>query len=74
MFDGFRNMETIILAVFSYDRLGSSQRPTNFILLPNWDAFAQRCSLKSVFLKSFQNSQENISARVCLLRKLQASA
>ena len=35
MFDGFRNMETIILAVFSYDRLGSSQRPTNFILLPN---------------------------------------
>ena len=34
MFDGFRNMETIILAAFSYDRLGSSQRPTNFILLP----------------------------------------
>ena len=74
MFDGFRNMETIILSVFSCDWPGWSQRPTNFILLPNWDAFAQRCSVKNVFLKSSQNSQENISARACLLRKLQASA
>ena len=33
----------------------------------------QRCSIKKVLLKILQNSQENICARVCFLRKLQAS-
>ena len=36
------------------------------------EAVAQRCSVKKVFLKISQNSQENTCARVCFLTKLQA--
>ena len=35
-------------------------------------AVAQRCSVKKVFLQISQNSQENTSARVSFLIKLQA--
>ena len=38
------------------------------------EAVAQRCSVKKVFLKNFQNSQENICARVSFLLKLKAEA
>ena len=37
------------------------------------EAFAQRCSVKKVFLEISQNSQENTCARVSFLMKLQAS-
>ena len=37
------------------------------------EAVVQRCSIKMVLLKISQNSQENISARVSFLIKLQAS-
>ena len=36
------------------------------------EAVAQRCSIKKVFLKISQNSQENTCARVSFLIKLQA--
>ena len=36
------------------------------------EAVVQKCSLKKVFLKISQNSQENTSARVSFLIKLQA--
>ena len=39
-------------------------------LLP--EAVAQRCSVKNVVLEISQNSQENTSARVPFLMKLQA--
>ena len=39
----------------------------------NIEAVAQRCSVKEVFLKISQNSQENTCARVYFLIKLQAS-
>ena len=48
-----------------------------WILLPvssYTEAIAQRCSAKKVFLEILQNSQENTSARVSFLIKLQASA
>ena len=47
-----------------------------WILLPvssYTEAIAQRCSAKKVFLEILQNSQENTSARVSFLIKLQAS-
>ena len=37
------------------------------------EAVAQRCSVKNVFLEIFQNSQENICARVSFLIKSHAS-
>ena len=37
------------------------------------EAVVRRCSLKKVFLKISQNSQENTCARVSFLIKLQAS-
>ena len=37
------------------------------------EAISQRCSVKKVFLEISQNSQENTSARVSFLSKLQAS-
>ena len=37
------------------------------------EAVAQRCSVKNMFLEISQNSQENTSARVSFLIKLQAS-
>ena len=37
------------------------------------DAVARKCSVKKVFLEVSQNSQENTSARVSFLIKLQAS-
>ena len=42
----------------------------HFILSP--EAVVQRCSVKKVFLKISQNSQENTCAKVSLLIKLQA--
>ena len=36
-----------------------------------WEAVIQRCSVKKVFLKISQNSEENICARVSFLIKLQ---
>ena len=36
----------------------------------NAEAFAQRCSVKKVFLEISQNSQETICARVSFLIKL----
>ena len=36
------------------------------------EVVVQRCSVKKVFLKTLQNSQENTSARVSFLIKLQA--
>ena len=39
-----------------------------------WRSRHQRCSIKKVFLKISQNSQENTCARVTFLIKLQASA
>ena len=41
---------------------------------PPAEAVARRCSVKKVFLEILQNSQENISARVSFLIKLQSSA
>ena len=38
------------------------------------EAVDQRCSVKKVFLRIWQNSQENTCARVLFLIKLQASA
>ena len=38
------------------------------------EAVVQRCSVKKVFLKFLQNSQENTCARICFLLKLQANA
>ena len=38
------------------------------------EAVVQRCSVKKVFLKISQNSQENTCARVYFLIKLQALA
>ena len=40
----------------------------------NTEAVAQKCSVKKVFLKILQNSQENTCARVSFLIKLQASS
>ena len=37
------------------------------------EAFFRNCSVKKVFLKNSQNSQENICVRVSFLIKLQAS-
>ena len=37
------------------------------------EAIVRRCSVKKVFLEIFQNSQENTSARVSSLIKLQAA-
>ena len=39
----------------------------------NSEAVIRRCSVKKVFLKISQNSQENTCARVSFLTKLQAS-
>ena len=39
-----------------------------------WVAVAQRCSVKKIFLKTSQNSQENTCARVSFFIKFQASA
>ena len=36
------------------------------------EAVAQRCSVKKVFLETLQNSQDNASARLSFLTKLQA--
>ena len=41
---------------------------------PESEAVARRCSVKKVFLKISQYSQENTCARVSLLIKLQADA
>ena len=38
------------------------------------EAVVQRCSVKIVFLKNWQNSQENTYARVSFLIKLQPQA
>ena len=40
----------------------------------NAEAVTQKCSVKKVFLKIFQNSKESTCARVSFLTKLQASA
>ena len=44
------------------------------ILRGSQEAVAQRCSVKKVFLKISQNSQENNCARVSFLIKLQTEA
>ena len=44
------------------------------ILQIQTEAVVQRCSIKQVFLKIWQNSQENTCARVSFLIKLQAEA
>ena len=42
------------------------------IILERAEAVVRRCSVKKVFLKILQNSQENTRARVSFLIKLQA--
>ena len=42
------------------------------VIIIGIEAVAQRCSVKKMFLEIWQNSQENICARVSFLIKLQA--
>ena len=45
-----------------------------YLIQQDKEAVAQRCSIKKVFLKILQNSQENTCARASFLIKLQAEA
>ena len=46
-------------------RINSCGRSIGNVRLISKEAVAQRCSVKKVFLKISQNSQEDICARVC---------
>ena len=65
---------TLLLFLFIQSFLALNFIMYILIILTCSESVGQRCSVKNVFLKISQNSQENTCDRVSLLLKLQSSA